>query len=221
MSRRIRVVLYAEGTSETGSGAGTPYGLPLAPGSPLPVEELGAAHLLIRAAIEQVSQFDDVCFEEPLRIRGRKASGGDFLNEQQLRQLLRWPRREPDLAIVLVDRDGEAHRKQRLEEWIADLGGETSRIVAVAQEEFEAWLLADIAAVNRTLGTNHQTTSAPESMARREAKGHLAGWIEEIADAPPIPTVYRRIAEHVAIETLAERCASFQQLLDQLTLALR
>ena len=104
----IRVVVYAEGANEL-------YGelvLPIAPRSTLTDEELGAAHALVRRTIESraPAAAHGIQFEEPLRLVPslRRPRGSDLLDRKSLRRLLTWgPHSRPDLAVVLVDEDGD------------------------------------------------------------------------------------------------------------------
>jgi hypothetical protein len=165
----LRVVLYAEGSGET---LGELSSFQSAPGTPLAEEQLGAGHVLARRAIASARGIpeDAVLFEAPLRTaRGLVAHGSDFLNRTTLRRLLTWPdlQRRPELAIVLVDADGEANRGARLER---DIEGLAHAVVGVAKQEFEAWLIADHAALNAVLGLALQESQSPEEMKPREAK---------------------------------------------------
>src|SRR5947209_6964249 len=111
----IRVVLYAEGSGETRGE----LALPLRPADTLVEEMLGPAHLLARRALSAAKSVPEnaIRFEQPLRTRrGRIARGSMLHDAQTLRELMTWgaPQRRPDLALVLVDCDGDPGRKTRL-----------------------------------------------------------------------------------------------------------
>src|SRR5580704_10360316 len=110
----LRVVLYAEGAGET---LGPTSALP-APGRPLEEGMLGGGHVLIRRTLGQARSIPDgeILFESPLRTRGRVARGSDLIDRRTVRQLLTWPdpNLRPDLVVVLVDRDEDKQRKNRL-----------------------------------------------------------------------------------------------------------
>ena len=169
-----RLVLYAGGATET-SG---PLSLPPPPGDPLDETGLGSAHILIRRSLSTEAGFPSpqIRFESPLRVRGRIARGSDLRDPTRLRRLLTWARPElkPDLAIVLVDRDGEASRKRRIESSLQDIM--VPFVVGVAREEFESWLLADGRTVSRVFGITIPTVSPAEKMAPGDAKQTLADW---------------------------------------------
>src|SRR5687767_13026917 len=138
----MNVVLYAEGISESGGS------ITLLPpvGEPLSEAALGAGHLLIRRLLTHATSIDpsDIVFCSPMRVPpGRHAKGSDLINPTAVRRLLSWPRREqvPHLAIVLVDADGDGQRGTRLRAALAQI--QVTHVVAVAIQEFEAWLIAD------------------------------------------------------------------------------
>ena len=138
----LRVVIYAEGAGElTGRDMSGPRG------TVLTEQQLGAAHLLVRRCLihTQGLASEDVQFEEPLRSpRGQLARGSMLHSKTTLRPLLFWAdeKRQPDLAIVLVDADGkEKARREELSLALRDIP--LTAIAAVAVQEFEAWRIAD------------------------------------------------------------------------------
>jgi hypothetical protein len=90
--------------------------------------------------------------------------------------LLTWPRPEdrPDLAVVLVDQDGQPGRAALLAEHLAGLPA--PHVVVVAIQEFEAWLVADPGALRAVFGVEATAPPAPEALEPREARGLLRGW---------------------------------------------
>jgi hypothetical protein len=215
----LRVVLYAEGSGET---AGSVTMLP-APGATLTPEMLGPGHLLIGRAIERVWNLplEAVRFESPLRTaRGTVAHGSDLHERTSLRRLLTWarPRLRPELVVVLVDEDGDRSRKSRLVGHTEDLP--CTRVIAVAVREFEAWLLADEAALREVLGCEVATVATPEDLSRGEAKQLF----NELCDVVAVDG--NRKAHHHAcrhsvsrtadLDALARRCRSFALFLEEL-----
>lgn len=206
----LRVVLYAEGGNETRSE----LGLPPAPGEPLLEDDLGPAHLLVRRCLADARRIPEnaVRFEAPKRTaRGRIAVGAELYDRRvTLRQLLVWPMTpkqpaRPELAVVLVDCDAEPGRKQKLEGWVSDLPG--TRIIAVAIQEFEAWLIADTVALNKALGAGPSTAPDPESMKPRQAKELLASWVG--AQSRTDRDIRRTLAEICDLDVVAKRCSAF------------
>lgn len=167
----MRIVLYAEG-----AGDAPKHGLPPHPDAELQDEHLGPAHHLVLRCLCEGTRLPTAAirFRSPLRHRGKIAVGSDLLHQRILRQLLTWPRVEsrPDLAVVLVDEDGDAGRRGRLEAIVEGLPVRV--VVGVAVRELEAWLLADMKAVG---AATERTIKAPpnvESLEPGEAKSRLA-----------------------------------------------
>jgi hypothetical protein len=213
----LRVVLYAEGAGET---LGVGVSLPPAPGALLPEESLGAGHIILRRALEMARGIAPAAirFEAPLRTRGRVATGSDLHHISTHRQLLTWADvgRRPDLAVVLVDRDGDTQRRTQLEAGLAGLPG--SKVIAVAVEEFEAWLIADVATVNRVLKSPRSFAGPSDRLARGVAKSELSAWIGE-SGAPGAGnhrSVRLEIARSIDLGLVARLCAAFADLLADL-----
>jgi hypothetical protein len=214
----LRVVLYAEGTADT---AGEIRVRPK-PREPLGEEWLGPAHRLVRRAIARARPRlpeAAILFEEPLRVGVRVARGSDLLHRPTLRQLLTWVTgKRPDLAVVLVDRDGAAPRHTELSVAIRDLAIPVTSVIAVAIEEFESWLIGDSAAVAQVLP---EATPPPqiESLDRRQAKSLLQQWSASHQDKR-----YREIRLSLAnlsnLDTLERRCPSFARFTADLSAAL-
>ena len=211
----FRVVVYAEGTGEL-AGAKS---LQPAPGAQLSEEELGSAHLLVRRCLEKARGLDAslVQFEEPLRTpRGRVAKGSMLHSRDTLRPLLLWadPHKQPDLAIVLVDADGDTGRQKLLDEAIE--GIPVKAVVAVAIQEFEAWLVADPNALKSVLRKPLSPPKPPEKLSRREAKELLQQWCEEHAHSRDAAEIRRNLAEECDLDTLAQKCTAFASFLSKL-----
>ena len=158
-----------------------------------------------------------ISFVQPLRTsRGRLAVGSSLLDPATLRRLLVWPipKRGPDVSIVLVDEDGDPTRYKTL------LGATTSlrrrRIIGVARQEFEAWLLADHVVVGRAVGTTLDMTADPENMQPGRAKEILMGWLADPARYDHRSALRRTIAETADLAVVARRCAAFKRFLGDL-----
>jgi hypothetical protein len=203
----LRVVVLAEGSKETGALAVRP-----APGVALGSEELGAAHVLIRRCLVASSRMPEAAihFQEPLRLAsGSVARGASLRNREALRKLLAYPPRgnRPDLAILLVDADGDPDRRRELEAWTWD--AIVVPVVAVPIQEFEAWLVADHVAVARAVHLEFPTPMAPEAMEPGVAKRLLEARIGEAGADPQ--QVRRTIADSADLERIADRAPSFQR----------
>jgi len=215
----MRVVLYAEGAGELlGSITQLP---PVA--TSLKDDFLGPAHLLLRRAMMEAWSAPSaaIAFESPKRFRGRLACGSDLHNERSLCELLSWfqPMQKPELAMVLVDADGDKQRQTRLQR--ATDGVSVPIIITVAVQEFEAWLISDHRAVRAVLnveGGLSGATNDPESLDRKKAKELLALWLEQAGVITPEEQRLRRakIAAESSLEVIANSCRSFADLLKQL-----
>lgn len=179
---RLRVVLHAEGTAES---AGLTSLVP-APGRPLHDEHLGPVHRLVaRCVAEAISGFA-VDFVSPNRSRHGTTVRGSMLRDRprQLRELLTWPdpRVRPDLAIVMVDQDGDRQLRSRLELAMGDVSLPTA--LAIPVPEFEAWLLADVATANAAIGATAAQPPDPASMVPGEAKRLFLTWTNRSLEHP-------------------------------------
>jgi hypothetical protein len=213
----IRVVVHAEGSKETGAITLRPK-----PGSALTEDQLGAAHILVRRCVIAASGAPQAAIRllEPLRLRtGRVARGSSLLDGNTLRQLLAWPLREtrPDLAVLLIDADGYPDRRRELGEWTK--GAMLQPVIGVAVQEFEAWLVADDAAVGAALRLAFPTPSAPESMAPGEAKKLLEAAIGQQGAGPQ--QIRRTIAALADLDRVAKRAPAFQHFRTDLAAAVR
>jgi hypothetical protein len=207
----LRVVLYAEGGNET---AGE-IGLPPAPGTTLIEDNLGAGHILLRRCLELTRNIPApaVRFEAPLRDRrGNVARGTQLLHRETLRQLLSWPlaHKRPDLVVVMVDGDEDPSRRAKLEEHVSDLA--VAKVIAVAVQEFEAWLIADHAAVCSALDATPIAPKDPERMARREAKALLASWMGAHPESSA-RSIRKTLANRCDLDVVRRRCSAFDDLL--------
>jgi len=205
MSGNPRLVVYGEGDLDTG---GESRYLP-APGEALEDAHLGAAHVLVRRCLADAKGVPEpsVRFLSPLRIKGRIHRGGDLLDRMRLRQLLSWPLAtlRPDLAVVLVDQDGKPDRRAELERHVE--GIPLPRVIGVAVEEFEAWLVADEVAITSATTSTADAVAAPEKLSPRGAKRHLD---ERMEDARvDRRTARRRIAQACDLAKVRERCPAF------------
>ncbi len=211
----FRVVVYAEGHGElAGSKSLQP-----APGSALTEEELGSAHLLVRRCLERSRSLDasEVRFEEPLRTgRGKLARGSILHSPTTLRPLLFWadPNKQPDLAIILVDADGDDERQGLLDSALEGLL--VKAIVSVAIQEFEAWLVADHSALKSVLHKPLAPPKPPEKLSRRQSKELLQQWCAEHASSRDAAELRRDIARECDLDVLARQCTAFASFLRKL-----
>lgn len=165
----MRIVVYAEGGGEAPR-------VRVEPGELLPPQGLGPAHALVRRILGERASVPAaaVQFLSPLRVRGRWPAGSDLLLRRTLRRLLTWadPEHCPDHQIVLVDDDGTGSRASLLGGYVEGLPA--SIAIGVPVNEFESWLLADHATVQRVVGRTFDQPPDPSSLAPGVAKERLA-----------------------------------------------
>ncbi|MBI5361924.1 MAG: DUF4276 family protein [Planctomycetes bacterium] len=211
-----RFVLYAEGAGELGS---TP-GHPLAPGRVLPAELEGPAHVLVRRCCRELLDVAEhaLRFEAPLRHAAREVRGGDLRNSKVLRRVLHWadPSMRPDVAIVLVDQDGEEDRRSRLATWIGDPLPTTPVVLGVAVEEFEAWLITDHAAVNLVLELREDPWVKTESMRPGHAKERLGRLVQASRRGASAPELRLELAKQLDLQRARAASRSFDRFITDL-----
>ena len=202
----VRCVVYAEGSRETGDSAFSS----LPPGSALPEATLGPAHWLIRRIVGH----PELRFDVPLPLRGRRVRGSDLRHPRNVRQLATWasPETEPQLTVFFVDADGDASIQRKLEsELAARSRPRPPAVVAVPIQEFEAWLISDVAALRAVIGAG-DATKDPEAMGPGEAKttleSRLAASTTEIRAQRAMKIA---IVNTLDLDAVAKRSRSFEQ----------
>lgn len=212
----IRVVVYAEGTREA-SGARVP--LP-PPGDPLPEAALGPAHILVRRCLAEHAPLEQIRFDVPLLTRGRRARGSDLHRASTLRQLCTWamPLAKPDVAVVIVDADGETGRLRIIRQALEGRRDvQPPVVVGVAIHEFEAWMLADDAALRKHLGFADDPLPRPETLAPRQAKAVVLELLaKKSADKDTQKALLVQLADAVDLAVVASICTAFEHLRSEL-----
>jgi hypothetical protein len=204
----MRVVVYAEGPLESRE-----VGPMLRPGSDLEPTDFGPAHVLVQRALVEHLNFSaaELRFVVPLRVGVRRHRGSDLIVSSVLRRLLTWPRADerPDLAIVVVDEDGDAQRGTNITSACEAMALPT--VVGVCRPEFEAWLMADVTAARDVLGAAPDEPPSAENMHGGDAKRLLAEWIAGRDDIETRLALARKI-DLVALR----RHRSFERFVKQL-----
>lgn len=202
----VRVVVYAEGSRETGDSAFSS----LPPGHELPETTLGPAHWLIR----RIAGDRELRFDVPLPLRGRRVRGSDLRHPRNVRQLATWasPETEPQLAVFFVDSDGDPSILRKLE---LELESRSRRrppaVVAVPIQEFEAWLICDVAVLRKIAGSG-DATKDPESMSPGEAKGVLESRLSTSgSDIRAQRAQKTAIVRSMDLDAVSKRSRSFEQ----------
>lgn len=194
-------------------------------------DELGAAHILISRVIAHTHNIPDEAlhFFPGKRLgRTRRPRGSDLADERNIVQLGSYltdnPQEPPpDLIIFLVDRDAQRDRHLRLSAACRRARPlHIERCVAVAVEEFEAWLIADADALRVRLPRAQGAAQHVESMERGAAKEHLQRLITEDANQREIEraahtrNVRCDLARALDLDKLRRNAPSFETFIDEI-----
>jgi hypothetical protein len=175
---------------------------------------------LVRRCLHGI--LDELRFDAPLRSRGAVARGSSLHDSTTLRRLLTWalPEMTPDLAIVLVDEDGQPNRRTVLRQHVDGRRlAHPPVAIGTAAPEFEAWLIADHTAVRNVLGIRFDTP--PEELAPRQAKTLLNGWISESHRNADDFAARLELAAKCDLDNVASRSRSFRAFRDELRALVR
>ena len=107
---------------------------------------------------------------------------------------------------MLIDRDGDAKRRRDMKKYVSDLSLDPPRVLGIAREEFEAWLVADAETVGNVLQVTLNRTKSPESMKPRQAKEILEQWIAKQQQNSPKRQIRKKIALNCDLGVLKQRC---------------
>jgi len=172
--------------------------------------------MLVRRCIAEGTRIPApaVIFEVPLLLRGRVPRGSDLRVCKNLHKLLTWPRPEgvPDLAVVVLDADGNHRIRPQLASCIGERPLPRPPVcLGVAVQEFEAWLHADQKTVDSVVDQAHGRLPDLESMPPGEAKRILQEWlgIRYPNDPDARSAARKEIAARSDLEEIARRCRSF------------
>lgn len=170
MTRPLRIGLLAEGKTELGNSI---FSLtPQEGGKIIPREKEGALHTLIRRELDKIGFACDFVHRHPQYPSRKKAKkpmvrqGYTILERKYLqKRVIAWKPQEVDVIIIVVDADNILEERQKkLEsalETIRDnhldinekpINDKSSGGLAI--QNFETWLLADSATVEKTLGVD-------------------------------------------------------------------
>ena len=164
MNRPIRIGLIAEGETELGKSV--PYIKPEEGGKPIPRENEGALHTLIRRELAAIEITDcDFIQRHPTAKdkRGKLRTGFGILDKKYLAQLIiTWKPEEVDMIVIVADADNiletrqkdlakalEVIRDNHLDENEDPISDRS--VGGLAIKNFETWLLADMQTVAQIL----------------------------------------------------------------------
>ena len=164
MIRPIRIGLIAEGETELGKSV--PYIKPEEGGKPIPRENEGALHTLIRRELEAIGISDcDFIQRHPTTKdkRGKLRTGFGILEPKYLAQLIiTWKPEEVDMIVIVADADDNLETRKTdlakalktIQDNHLDVNEQPIRdrsVSGLAIRNFETWLLADIKTIAKIL----------------------------------------------------------------------
>jgi hypothetical protein len=142
-----------------------------------------------------------------------------LMKPQILRGLLSWVRNAPDLAVVLVDEDGDAGRLSSMNAALAGRSSMCPAVIGVAVREFESWLITDLRAVRKVLEVRADSFGDVERMNPGDAKRELTS-LMSTSDADRQFELRKRLSSEAELSTLRQGSRSFQRFEQDLRAAL-
>jgi hypothetical protein len=192
----VRVLIVAEGIHELGSA-----------GVPKRGEErdhAGALQTLIQRLLPGEIEFIQRAFKS----RDVQPTAMPGMGSKLRKRILQWfryaERHECDAIIILIDEDDDPRRGPDMESAQDQLGIQIRRACGLAIRVFDAWIIADEAALSAALGSTVDCQRAPEEI--RKPKRVFKNIHEASACELWPRDVYALVMEKVNLELLAKRC---------------
>jgi hypothetical protein len=213
--------LWVEGVTDARYPAITSRGSEQIGASVRPERPLGGALVpVLRKALEASGKNPPVMDAVPLkhRLAETVSFGGGRRKQPELSNYARKvlvaiqrarSRDQSKLILAVWDRDGRDEPLQDRDglHEVFRSSGEDGAAVAVCVEEIEAWLLADPAAFRRCFGRGPRAglPGAPEE--EPHPKERLASVLQDLEiEERDMAALYRKLAEHVDVDTLTKHC---------------
>lgn len=176
----------------------------------------GSLESLIRRLSERKLEVRHAKVSEP-DIHTHRGKGQGFF-KRAIRWLLEARKRGYDAVVLVVDEDGYAERASELATAQEYSAMDFPRAFGIAIRTFDAWMLADEAALTTVLGYHIQRQAKPEELARpKQICQHL---LDTSGGSLSQTEMYARLAEVLDLALLEERCprgfAPFAQRVRQL-----
>ena len=224
MNRPIKIGLIAEGETELGKSI--PYIKPEDGGKPIPRENEGALHTLIRRELQAIGIPDCEFIQRHPTIKEthkrKSRTGHSILDKKYLAQLIiTWQPEEIDMIVIVADADDilekrksdlakalttiQANHLDENEQPIADrsLGG-------LAIRNFETWLLADLQTVAKILKVEIDPTEDLENSEKTKTTLEEAiaksNYLSEQADNQRPFQIRWNLAEQIDLKKLRDIC---------------
>jgi len=167
-------------------------------------EQAGALQSLLRrlSGDQAIFAFDRVSSSSIHAFHGK--GGGCF--KRALRWLLEAEKRGLDALVLLIDQDGQNDRSEQIRDAQDSSLSQLPRAMGVAVRTFDAWMLADEAALADVLGCPVARQAEPETI--RDPKQVCAGLLMNSRNQMAQSQMYARIAQRFDIAVLGSRCPS-------------
>ncbi|WP_233862855.1 DUF4276 family protein [Paraburkholderia adhaesiva] len=150
-------------------------------------------------------------------VRGKGYSGCGELLKKGAAQLQVYERLKCSRFIVCYDSDGKdpAERKRALKQIFKDAGLKGVCCALVPVHEIEAWILADLPAVQNVI----KGWAVAEGHKNPENQPHPKEYLEKLSEKNHRPryahaTMNPQIAKHLNLEIVYQRCPSYRPLHD-------
>lgn len=126
------------------------------------------------------------------------------------KRAIRWLKeaenRGADALVFLIDEDGRSERVDQIRNAQDSLILQLPRAMGVAIRMFDAWMLADEAALTHVLGYGVTKQASPETI--RNPKKVCASFLADSNGPMSQREMYARISCEISIDILCDRCQS-------------
>lgn len=139
------------------------------------------------------------------RIHAFHGKGGGYF-KRAVRWLREAERRGLDALVLLIDQDGQDDRSEQIRSAQDSSLLQLPRAMSVAVRTFDAWMLADEAALAEVLGCPVNRQPEPETI--RDPKEACAGLLANGQNQMAQSEMYAKIAQRLDITVLVSLCPS-------------
>ncbi len=183
----MKVLIVSEGNHELG-----PHG------------EDGALKVLTRRMIAQEVSFATKNIRDKSVHRNIFDGIGSGLRKRIEGWIRHAERNHFDALVLVIDRDKDKRRISQLDKVQDDIRLALPRALGVAVRSFDAWMLADEAAISKALGFTVDTPKNPE--ANTDPKSDVESLCDRSELDLGLSQLYALIAQHARIDHLKRRC---------------
>ncbi len=109
-----------------------------------------------------------------------------------------------DALVFLTDEDGDRSRRTQMDQAQDWTGSSLPRVCGVAIRKFDAWFLADEAALQAVLGVHVPRQPEPEKTP--DPKAECKALLDQSGGARSLGDLYAQAAQQLDFDTLSQRC---------------